>query len=52
MFEKDALAEAEAIARSAKREEIDQLVQECVQSEDRTLRSLANLYRRLSFGFY
>jgi hypothetical protein len=51
MFEKDALAQAEAIARSAKREEIDQLVQECAKSEDRTLRSLADLYRRLSFGY-
>jgi len=45
------LAEAETIAREAKRAEIDQLVTECEQSDNRTLRSLAIVYRRLSFGF-
>lgn len=46
------LAQAETIAREAKRVEIDQLVNECEQSDNTTLRSLALIYRRLSFGFY
>ncbi len=47
----DVLTQAEAIAREAKHEEIDQLAAECERSDDRTLRSLANVYRRLRFGF-
>lgn len=47
-----ALAHAETIAREAKRGETERLVDQCEQSDDRTLRALANLYRRLSFGFY
>lgn len=46
-----ALAQAEIIAREAKRSETDRLVKECERSDNRTLRSLADLYRRLSFGF-
>jgi hypothetical protein len=46
------LAQAEAIAREAKRVEIDELVAECAKSEHVALRSLADIYRRLSFGFY
>jgi hypothetical protein len=45
-----ALAQAEIIACEAKRCETERLVEECERSDDRTLRSLANLYRRLSFG--
>lgn len=45
------LAQAESIAREAKRAEIDELVNQCEKSEHRTLRSLADVYRRLSFGF-
>ena len=47
-----ALVEAEAIAQQAKRQEIDRLVKECEGSEHRTIRSLADVYRRLSFGYY
>ena len=47
-----ALAQAEIIAREAKRGETERLVDECEQSENRTLRSLASLYRKLSFGYY
>lgn len=46
------LTQAETIAREAKRVEIDRLVSECEKSDDVTLRSLANLYRRLNFGLY
>ena len=47
----EALAQAETIAREAKRVEIERIVDDCTRSEDRTLRSLALLYRRLSFGY-
>lgn len=43
---------AETIAREAKRMETDALVTECEQSDNRTLRSLAAFYRKLSLGFY
>lgn len=46
-----ALAQAETIAREAKRYETERLVEECERSDNRTLRSLAHLYRRLSFGY-
>ena len=46
------LAQAETIAREAKRAEIDELVIECAKSEHVALRSLADIYRRLNFGFY
>lgn len=52
MFENEALAQAEAIALSAKRDEINRLVEECEESDDRTLRSLVALYRRLNFNPY
>ncbi len=52
MFDNDAvLAHAEAIARDAKREEVNRLVKECEQSNDVTLRSLARVYRMLNFGY-
>jgi hypothetical protein len=46
-----ALAQAEIIAREAKRCETERLVKECERSDNRTLRSLADLYRRLDFGY-
>ena len=46
------LVQAETIAREAKRVEIDRLVKECETSEHVTLRSLADIYRRLNFGLY
>lgn len=45
-----ALAQAEIIAREAKRYETERLVEECERSNNRTLRSLAKLYRQLNFG--
>jgi hypothetical protein len=50
--EHPALAQAEHIAREAKRGETERLVDQCERSEDRTLRSLADLYRKLNFGYY
>jgi len=47
-----ALVHAEAIAREAKRGETEQFVDACERSENRTLRSLADLYRKLNFGYY
>lgn len=46
-----ALAQAETIAREAKRSETERLVEECEHSDNRALRSLADLYRRLNFGY-
>lgn len=46
------LAQAEAIAREAKRVEIDELVIECAKSDHVILRSLADVYRKLNFGLY
>ena len=43
------LSQAEAIARGAKRDEIDRLVRECERANDFTLRSLARLYRVLNY---
>jgi hypothetical protein len=43
-----AIDQAEAIAREAKREEIDRLVRICEQSQDTTLRDLARIYRMVS----
>jgi hypothetical protein len=52
MYDHDpVLAQAETIARQAKRAEIDQLVIECEKSEHATLRSLAYVYRKLNLGF-
>jgi hypothetical protein len=51
MLEEEAvLGQAEAIARGAKREEVDRLVRDCEQSNDITLRALANAYR-MTFYF-
>jgi hypothetical protein len=43
------LAQAEAIAREAKREDMDRLIKACEESNDATLRSLARAYRMASF---
>jgi hypothetical protein len=45
------LAEAEAIARGAKREDMERIIEECEKSNDVTLRSLARAYRMLNFRF-
>jgi hypothetical protein len=51
MLENDpVLAQAEAIARAAKREDMDRIVKACEESNDPTLRSLARAYRMLRFG--
>ena len=53
MYEQNqVLSQAESIAREAKRVEVDALLSECEQSDNRTLRSLAAFYRKLSFGFH
>lgn len=53
MLENDSvLAQAEAIARDAKREDLDRIVRACEESNDVTLRSLARVYRMLRFSPY
>lgn len=50
MNDKDpVVAQAEAIAREAKRIDLERIVAECERSNNRTLRSLADAYR-LRFG--
>jgi hypothetical protein len=44
------LAQAEAIVREAKRDDMERTVRACEESNDATLRSLARAYRMLSFG--
>jgi hypothetical protein len=46
-----ALAQAQIIVREAKRKETERLVDLCAESDDRTLRGLAHLYRKLNFGY-
>lgn len=45
------LAQAESIARDAKRTDMERILKACEQSDDTTLRSLAQTYRMLNFGF-
>ena len=45
------LKQAEAIARDAKRNDMERIVKACEQSTDRTMRSLAQAYRMLQPGF-
>lgn len=45
------LAQAEAIARDAKRDDTDRIVRACEESDNSTLRSLARVYRMLNGGF-
>lgn len=50
MFSDDsALTQAEAIAREAKRADMERIVRACEESNDTTLSSLARAYRMANF---